>query len=404
MTRYSAEELDALLGDIESDLVERKESLRGESPQAAREAVCAFANDLPDHRRAGVVFIGVDDAGSAVGLTITDELLRQLADMKTDGNIVPPPTLTVAKHRFRGKDVAVVIVEPSDSPPVRHRGRIWIRIGPRRGVASAQDERILNEKRRYRDIPFDARPIPTSTLTDLKRRIFEEEYLPSAFAGDVIAANDRSYEQRLASTKMVASADEPTPTALGLLVLGARPRDFLPGAYVQFLRVAGRELGDPIVDELVIDGPVGDVLRRVDDKLVSHNRTAVDFTTGSTEVRTQPYPIPALQQLLRNAVMHRAYEATNAPIHLYWFDDRIEISNPGGPYGAVTVESFGAPGLVDYRNPNLAEALRVLGFVQRFGFGIPTARRELERNGNPPPEFDVGPTQVRCKVRVRPAS
>jgi ATP-dependent DNA helicase RecG len=65
----------------------------------------------------------------------------------------------------------------------------------------------------------------------------------------------------------------------------------------------------------------------------------------------------------------------------------------------VTVESFGAPGLVDYRTPNLAEALRVLGFVQRFGFGIPTARRELERNGNAPPEFEVGPTQIRCRVR-----
>ncbi len=218
----------------------------------------------------------------------------------------------------------------------------------------------------------------------------------------MLAANEWSYERRLAATKMVASADEPKPTVLGLLVLGMRPRDFLPGAYVQFLRVAGRELADPVVDELLIDGPVADVLRRVDDKLVSHNRTAVDFTSGSTEVRTQSYPIAGLQQLVRSAVMHRTYEATNAPIHLYWFDDRIEIANPGGPYGAVTVEAFGTPGLVDYRNPNLAEALRVLGFVQRYGFGIPTARRELERNGNPPPEFEVGPTQVRCKVWLRP--
>jgi ATP-dependent DNA helicase RecG len=402
MTRYTDQELEALLGDIESDLAERKESLRGESPQTSRQALCAFANDLPDHRRAGVVFIGVDDGGTPVGLPVTDELLRQLADMKTDGNIVPPPTLTVAKRTLGGRDVAVVTVEPSDSPPVRYRGRIWIRIGPRRGIASAQDERTLNEKRGYRDVPFDAQPVPTATLADLNRRVFEEEYLASAFAGDVLAANDRSYEQRLASTKMVASADEPTPTVLGLLVLGTRPRDFLPGAYVQFLRVAGRELADPVVDELVIDGPLGDVLRRVDDKLLSHNRTAVDFTNGTTEVRTHLYPIAGLQQLVRNAVMHRAYEATNAPIHLYWFDDRIEIANPGGPYGAVTIEAFGTPGLVDYRNPNLAEALRVLGFVQRFGFGIPTARRELERNGNPPPEFEVGPTQVRCRVWVRP--
>jgi ATP-dependent DNA helicase RecG len=141
-----------------------------------------------------------------------------------------------------------------------------------------------------RDTAFDIRPVPTATLADFNRRIFEEEYLPSSCATEVLAASDRSYELRLASARMVAAADQLTPTVLGLLVLGRRPRGFLPGAYVQFLRVAGRELGDPIVDELLIDGPVADVLRRVDDKLVSHNRTAVDFTTGSTEVRTQPYP------------------------------------------------------------------------------------------------------------------
>lgn len=402
MVTYTDDELLRLLDDLESDLVERKESLRGDAPRAVREAVCAFANDLPNYRRAGVVFIGVRDNGTPSGLAVTDELLRQLADVRTDGGIVPPPTLTVAKRVLRGVELAVVTVEPADSPPVRYKGRIHIRTGPRRDTASAQDERILNKRRRHRDLPFDAQPVPSAKLADLNRRVFEEEYVPSALAPDVVAANERSYEQRLASTKMTASADEPTPTMTGLLVLGIRPRDFVPGAYVQFLRIAGRELGDEILDEQAIDGPVADVLRRVDEKLVAHNRTAVDFTHGATETRVQPYPLVALQQLVRNAVMHRTYEATHAPVHVYWFDDRIEILNPGGAYGVVTPETFGEPGLVEYRNPNLAEALRVLGFVQRFGFGIPTARRELARNGNPAPEFDVRPNHVLCRVRARP--
>ena len=54
-------------------------------------------------------------------------------------------------------------------------------------------------------------------------------------------------------------------------------------------------------------------------------------------------------------------------------NDRIEILSPGGPFGQVTVENFGQPGIVDYRNPNLAEAMRVLGLVQRFGVGIAIA-------------------------------
>ena len=114
---YSAPELEAMLADPESDLVERKESLRGDAPARVREAVCAFANDLPNHRRAGVVFVGADDAGNPTGLEITDRLLLQLADVKTDGNIVPPPSLTVAKRVLGGRAVAVVTVLPSDSPP-----------------------------------------------------------------------------------------------------------------------------------------------------------------------------------------------------------------------------------------------------------------------------------------------
>ena len=117
------------------------------------------------------------------------------------------------------------------------------------------------------------------------------------------------------------------------------------------------------------------------------------------EQRTQPYPLPALQQLVRNAVMHRTYEATNTPVRVFWYDDRIEMVNPGGPYGAVNSTNFGEPGVTDYRNPNLAEALHVLGFVQRYGFGIPIARRALQKNGNPPLEFSIQPEFIGVTVR-----
>jgi ATP-dependent DNA helicase RecG len=397
---YTDGELESMLTVAESDLVERKESLKGDAPTKIREAVCSFSNDLPDHRRPGVVFVGAKNDGTPSGLSITDELLRQLADIKTDGNIGPPPTMTVDRRTLRGAEMSVIIVQPSDSPPVRFNGRIHIRIGPRRGIASAQDERILSEKRRHRDRPFDVQASPSASVSDLDRRRFEDEYLPAAIAREILAANDRSYEQRLAATKMIVAVEEPTPTVLGILVLGTRTRDFIPGAYVQFLRIAGGQLTDPIVDEQVIDGTVAEVLRRVDEKLGAHNRIEVDVTSGPKEKRQALYPIAALQQLVRNAVMHRAYEATNAPVRVTWYDDRIEVTSPGGPYGSVTQENFGQPGIADYRNPNLAEALRILGFVQRFGVGIAIARRELEASGNPPPEFVVQPSHVGVIVRA----
>ena len=392
-------ELILLLQDIESDRVERKESLSGSSRTKIREAICSFANDLPIHRKPGVVIVGASDDGVVVGLSVTDELLQTLAHMKTDGNIVPPPSITVQKRTLCGKDVAVVTVQPSDSPPVRYDGRVHIRIGPRRGIATNQEEGILNEKRRYGDIPFDIQPIPSATLDDLNLTLFENEYLTQAFAPDILAANDRSLEEQLAATKMVATADDPTPTVLGMLVLGKGTLDYLPGAYVQFLRFMGSELADPISDEEQIGGSIADVLRRLDEKLHGHNRTAVDIMSGPVERRTSTYPMVAMQQIVRNAIMHRSYEGNNAPVRVHWYDNHIEVISPGGVFGSVTEDNFGQPGITAYRNPNLAEAMRNLGFVQRYGIGITLAKRLLREAGHPEMEFHADMNNVLVNIR-----
>lgn len=211
MTTLTDEDLISLLREGESDRVEFKESLKGSAPDAIREAVCAFSNDLPGHRKPGAVFVGVRNDGAFAGLTVTDELLIQLADMKTDGNIVPPPSMTVEKRIFCGNEIAVVLVQPSDSPPVRCRGRVHIRTGPRRDMATPQDERTLNERRRSQDIPFDIQPVHSAELDDLNMLLFQHEYLPHAFARDVLEANDRTTEEQLAAAKMIASPDQPIP-------------------------------------------------------------------------------------------------------------------------------------------------------------------------------------------------
>ncbi len=140
--------------------------------------------------------------------------------------------------------------------PVRYKKRIWIRTGPRRGLATSQDERILNEKRKFRDLPL-------STLKDIDRLLFEQEYLPNAFAPDVLETNERSYEQRLAACRMIVSADNPTPTVLGIVVLGRNPTNWLPGACIQFLRIDGIQWSDDVADEDLIDGPLAQMLRRI---------------------------------------------------------------------------------------------------------------------------------------------
>ena len=399
MRHFTDAELLQIIEFNEADCVEFKESLSGSAPVKSREAVCAFANDLPNHEKPGFVFVGVQNDRTIVGIPVTDQLIRQLADMKTDGNIVPPPSLTVEKRVLQGKEIAVVKVEPADSPPVRYKGAIHIRIGTRSGIASAQDERTLIEKRRYKDVPFDIQPIPTSDVSDINLIQFEHEYLPQAVDSDILEANERTLEEQLAVTKMIVSVNEPLATVMGILVLGKNPQDFLPGAYVQFLRIGGNDLTDEILDNEAIRGGIPDQIRRLDDKLIAHNRIAVDITSGPLERRTALYPIEAVQQITRNAIMHRTYEVTNAPVRVHWYNDRIEVLSPGGAFGTVTATTFGDPRFADYRNPNLAEAMKTLGYVQRFGIGISIARKLLQEAGHPEPEFEILDSHVQARIK-----
>jgi ATP-dependent DNA helicase RecG len=393
-------ELERLLDDLESDRVERTEStINGDK---FRQAVCAFANDLPDHRQAGVLFVGVNNEGQPTGASITDQLLQNLASMRDDGTIHPFPSLDVQERKLKGQMVAVVVVQPSVATPVRVRGTVWIRSGPRRGVANQEDERRLSEKRRFRDLPADIRPIESASLDVLDELLFRRTYLPSAISAEVLEQNQRSLEQQLLALRFAHPGDPVCPTLLGILTVGKEPTDWIPCDYVQFLSVDGTALGDPVKDSREIRGALPDLLAEIEDVLKANMQTAVDFTSSAVEIQRPDYPIVALQQIVRNAVLHRSYENTNAPVRLYWFRDRVEIQNPGGPYGQVTKQNFGQSGISDYRNPNVAAVMKDLGYVQRFGFGIATARRELEKNGNPPLEFQVEDSYVAAIIRRRP--
>jgi ATP-dependent DNA helicase RecG len=388
------DELDRLLSHLESDRTERKASAA--NSDRIRQAICAFANDMPNHDEPGVLFIGVNDNGSCANLGISDELLRTLADMRSDGNIVPLPSLTVQRKTLNGCEMAVIVVHPSDYPPVRYKGQVWIRVGPRRATATVDEERRLSEKRRAKDLPFDVRPIASATIHDLDLDLFERNYRPASVAQEVIEQNDRPPEQQLSSLRFATTDSPPIPTAIG-----KSPADLVPGAYVQFLRIDGKQLSDPIADQKECHGPLPELLGELDTILKANIRIATDIKTTSTEQKSPDYPLEALQQYVRNAVMHRNYESSNAPTRITWFLDRVEIQSPGGPFGQVTPENFGEPGVTDYRNPNIAEAMKNLGYVQRFGVGLQVAHKALQENGNPDPELRAEDNHVLVVVKSK---
>ncbi|WP_419842261.1 RNA-binding domain-containing protein [Candidatus Poriferisodalis sp.] len=392
---YSDDELAAMMTDLESDLVERKESLS--DTEKARRTICAFANDLAGRDKPGVLFVGVTDEGECAGLRVDDNLLTRLANIRGDGKTLPIPSMDVERRTLNGCDVAVVTVQPASDPPVRYDGRVWVRVGPTVRRAVPEDERRLAERRRGRDVHFDLRPRSSAVLRDLDDAYVEREYIPSAIAADVLEENQRSLEDQMHALRLLVGHE---PTNGALLAFGHDPLRWLPGAYVQFVRFDGTEITDPVRSNTTLVGQLEGVLKALSQLLQVNIETRLDIVSGPREQRFPDYPLEALRQLAFNAIMHRSYENTNAPTRLYWYADRVAIESPGGLYGRVTPEQLGTRA-TDYRNPLIAEIMHNLGFAQRFGYGIPAARRALASNGNPEADFDVGHGHV--LVTLRPA-
>lgn len=384
-----------LLFDLEADRIERTVSVT--NTDKFGQAICAFANDLPNHRQPGYLLIGVKDDGKLSGLTVTDELLKNLGGIRSDGNVLPQPLMNVAKFSLDGGDVAVVETFPSDLPPVRYKGRVHIRVGPRKAVANEQEERVLAERRVGLARSFDARPCSEATLDELALGQFDA-YRREAVDPETIAANHRPIEQQLASLRLY-DLERACLTHAGVLLFGKNPRFYLPGAYVQYLKLPGVSLTDSPEDQAEVSGDLHSVLRELEGRLRLLIQTSMRPVSALEEKLLPDYPEWALRELLMNAVMHRNYDS-NSPIRFYSFSDHIEIQSPGGLYGEATPENF--PTRNSYRNPVIAEAMKSFGFVNRFGYGVQRAQALLAQNGNRPAQFEFDEHAVLVKVYRRP--
>ena len=379
------EELLELIQDIESSRAERTVSVNDTDKFC--EAVCAFANDMPDSKQNGYLLVGVHDDGRLSGLKATDSLLKNLAAIRSDGNVLPIPVMNVETFHLPEGDVVVVEVAPAVLPPVRYRGRTWIRVGPRRAIATPEEEDLLIERRRAKFPTFDSMPCPQARLDDLDLELFKHGFLPKAFDEGTLASETRTIERQLEALCFY-STEYGCPTNAGVILFGKNPLRFLPGDYIQFVQFAGKDRASDIVNQQMFRGCLLNVLPEVDTFVktaIAKNRPVP--VTILREKAVYDYPKWPIRELMMNAIMHRDYRSTG-PTMFYQYADRIELLNSGGLYGRVNRENF--PDENDYRNPIIADAMRTLGYVNRFGRGIGRVHIELEENGNGEPLFDVG--------------
>ena len=243
-------------------------------------------------------------------------------------------------------------------------------------------------RRKYQD---DIRPVHRATLRSLDQQKLGE-YIDKLKAGKPhLAAIDEETIYELMSIKR---NDE--ITLMAVMLFSPYPQAYFPQLCITAVVVPGTELGaegsagERFLDNQRIEGSIPEML----DSAIAfvrrnmRTKTIVNPETGKREDRTD-YPITAVREAVLNSLVHRDYSihTEGMPIQVVMFDDRIEIRNPGGIYGRIKVDQLGKV-QPDTRNPVLATALEVLGVTENRYSGIPTIRKELNKNGLPEPLFE----------------
>ena len=265
-------------------------------------------------------------------------------------------------------------------------------------TATVPDRRKgFDGRRRYRDgqgranvTSFDSSPCLSATIDDLDLGLFKHYFLPKAMTDEELDAEsreNRDIKQQL-SVFVFFDTLHDCPTNAAKLFFAKNLRKFIPGAYIQYVRFAGKDRSGDILTEHEFKANLCTTLPELDTfiKTTIANRRPIPVS-ALREVQVVDYPDWATRELLMNAICHRDY-STNGPIQFYQYDDRIEIMNHGGLYGRANESNF--PNVNDYRNIVVAEAMKALGFVNRHSRGVLRVQKELKANENGEAVYDFG--------------
>ena len=280
----------------------------------------------------------------------------------------------------------------------RYRGRTFIRIGPRRDIATEAVVRILAGRRMSFMATFDTMPCLAAKLNDVNTDLLRTKYLIPLLGNELVESDSRPIEEQMAAVGMY-DTEHQCPTYAAVVLFGNKPRRFMPGLYVQYVCFKGEDVTSEVENEMQLEGNYCELLPRLESLLeLSVIKKKPIFVSILREEMVSNYPYQAIRELLLNACMHRDMQS-KTPLRFYEFASHLEILNAGGLYGNARPENF--PSVNDYRNPLVASAMKTLGYVNMFNRGVGQVQTDLKENGNQPAEFNVNLiTAFKVDVRV----
>ena len=380
---------DIQLKKTESNYIEVK-SARNGCPKIF-DTLSSFSNQ----QNGGTIIFGVDenDDYNVCGVYDAADLQKKIMEQSLQMKPVVRPLCTVAV--VDGKTVVSAEIQEMDNfqRPCFYKGA-----GRLRGsyVRVADGDRLMTEYEVYsyeafkQDIHDELRTNDRAEMTDINTDEYQLYLLELKKNKPHLAKLEEKEINRLQGFVV-----DNKPTVAALMLFSVYPQAYFPQLCITAVSVPGKEMsatgsvGERFIDNKRIEGTITQMLN---DALIFVRKnmkvkTIIDAETGMRNDRTE-YPVIAVRELVLNALIHRDYSihTESAPITITMYSDRMEIENPGGLYGRMTLDSLGFVS-ADTRNPYIAGALEIMGETENRYSGIPTIRSAMKNAGLPQPVF-----------------
>jgi len=379
-------------GELEG--VEAKAAHTG-TPADLFKPLSAFAN----RAGGGILLFGLDeDAGfKAVGVGNPRKLQEDLSGLAAQ--MEPPLRPSFSVEELEGETlVAVEVPEVAfDQKPCYHRPHhlqegSFIRVG--NSTRRMSDYEIYSFISSRTQPKFDAEPILEATLDDLDRGRLEEYLAQQRKARSNAPYWSLPFEQILKQLRIVIETDGILrPTLAGLLMFGSYPQRFEQQMVVVFLQFYGTTTteeapsGERFLDNRKFEGTVKEIIDNATDYVMASMRKG-SLIRGVTRQDIYEYPEVALREAIVNAVAHRDYShfVRGSHIQVRMFADRLEVQNPGGLYGGVTVDELKEG--QSTRNLLLVQLMEDVHLVENRGSGIDAMLDAMRKANLQPPRFE----------------
>ena len=380
---------DIQLKKTESNYIEVK-SARNGCPKIF-DTLSSFSNQ----QNGGTIIFGVDENEdyNVCGVYDAADLQKKIMEQSLQMEPVVRPLCTVAV--VDGKTVVSAEIQEMDN---FHKPCFYKGAGRLRGsyVRVADGDRLMTEYEVYsyeafkQDIHDELRTNDRAEMTDINTDEYQLYLLELKKNKPHLAKLEEKEINRLQGFVV-----DNKPTIAALMLFSVYPQAYFPQLCITAVSVPGKEMsatgsvGERFIDNKRIEGSITQMLN---DALIFVRKnmkvkTIIDAETGMRNDRTE-YPVIAVRELVLNALIHRDYSihTESAPITITMYSDRMEIENPGGLYGRMTLDSLGFVS-ADTRNPYIAGALEIMGETENRYSGIPTIRSAMKNAGLPQPVF-----------------